>query len=364
MSTDRPRRIGRRAQAGLSLVELLVGVVVGMIGILVIFQTMAVWDKHTRTTTSGGDVRTAGVLATYNIERDLKMAGMGFGTAEVDVMGCPVNATSVPPFTLIPIVISPSASGPDTVDVLYGNSSFFVSTERFTDSSNFTKKMKRRGGFKNGDLAIVAGNGASAASSDCHLVQVTDVSNPDGVTLAHAVAASAPYNSSTGTAAIYSAGTMYSLGTGPRLNRWDVVDGSLVATDRLHAGALTRQVADGVVDLKAQYGYDSDGDSKISGSEWTATPPVPVEWNRVLAVRFAVLVRSRQYEKDGDSPYLGPNAASAPSWTGAASSPFILHDLGGTTDTNPASSPANWRYYRYRVYERIVPLRNMIWGTT
>jgi len=24
--------------------------------------------------------------------------------------------------------------------------------------------------------------------------------------------------------------------------------------------------------------------------------------------------------------------------------------------------PNNWRYYRYRVYERVIPLRNMIWG--
>ena len=359
MSTDRPRHGLRRGQAGLSLVELLVGVVVGMIGILIIFQTMAVWDKHARTTTSGGDVRTAGVLATYNFERDLKLAGMGFGTADVEVMGCPVATQGVPTFDLMPVAIRSSASGPDSIDVLYGNSAFFVSTERFTNVSNVSKKMKRRGGFKAGDLAIVAGNGASAASANCHLIQVTDVSDPDGVTLLHA--ASAPYNGASGTGAVYSNGTMYNLGPDPRLHHWAVVDGSLVTTDRLHAGAPTQQIADGVVDFKAQYGYDLDGDSKISGSEWTATPPAPIEWNRVLAVLFAVLVRSRQFEKDADTPYLAASAAAPPTWFGTV---FTMRDLNGLTDTNPASSPNNWRYYRYRVYERVVPLRNMIWGAT
>ena len=28
------------------------------------------------------------------------------------------------------------------------------------------------------------------------------------------------------------------------------------------------------------------------------------------------------------------------------------------------ADPNNWRFYRYRVYERVIPLRNMLWGTT
>ena len=33
----------------------------------------------------------------------------------------------------------------------------------------------------------------------------------------------------------------------------------------------------------------------------------------------------------------------------------------GFGDANP--DPNNWRYYRYRVYERVIPLRNVLWGT-
>ena len=42
---------------------------------------------------------------------------------------------------------------------------------------------------------------------------------------------------------------------------------------------------------------------------------------------------------------------------------LVMKNVDGTADTNPAGSPNNWRYYRYRVYERVIPLRNMVWGT-
>ncbi len=45
-----------------------------------------------------------------------------------------------------------------------------------------------------------------------------------------------------------------------------------------------------------------------------------------------------------------------------------MTNLDGTADSfagapnNP--DPNNWRFYRYRVYEKVIPLRNMIWGTS
>ena len=42
-----------------------------------------------------------------------------------------------------------------------------------------------------------------------------------------------------------------------------------------------------------------------------------------------------------------------------------MTNVDGTADTlgDPTADPNNWRYYRYRVYERVFPLRNMMWGT-
>jgi hypothetical protein len=39
-----------------------------------------------------------------------------------------------------------------------------------------------------------------------------------------------------------------------------------------------------------------------------------------------------------------------------------MKNVDGTLDADIIGSPNNWRYYRYRVYEKIIPLRNVIWG--
>ena len=82
----------RRTSRGVTLIEILVGIVIGLIGMLVIFQTISVWDARTRVSTSSGDAQIAGSLAMFNLERDLRLAGMGFGTAGTAELGCTVNA--------------------------------------------------------------------------------------------------------------------------------------------------------------------------------------------------------------------------------------------------------------------------------
>ena len=370
-----------RAQRGLSLIEILVGVAIGIIGLLAIFQTVAVWNKHTQTTSAGGDAQVAGTLALFNIERDLKLAGYGFGGADTTVSGCTVQADDAGrafTFPLSPVEITEGAGGaPDEIRVLHGNSSFFVTPERFTASTSDSKYLARRNGFKPGDLAVVAGNATpgTPASATCQLVEVTDDSNADGFTLGHATsayasyyaasgAASAPvrFNTVAGTGTTFSSGTLYNLGPRPQQNTWQIVNERTLQRSDLIAGPPAFQVADGVINLKAQYGYDANGNGQIdAATEWLAAPPAPVDWTRVLAIRVAVLVRSRQFELNGDTTATGAAAvtANAPTWAGGT---FLMTNLDGTT-TNVAGDPNNWRHYRYRVYERVIPLRNMIWGT-
>ena len=119
----------RGRSSGLSIVEVLVGVAIGLIGIVAVFQAIAVWSKHTATTSSGSDAQVAGTLALFNIERDIKQAGHGFGRATTPVMGCSVASTDTSParvfnFPLSPVTITVGAGGtPDTIAALYGDSS-------------------------------------------------------------------------------------------------------------------------------------------------------------------------------------------------------------------------------------------------
>jgi type IV pilus assembly protein PilW len=299
-------------------------------------------------------------------------------------MGCDVAATDTAParaftFAMRPVAIAASAGGaPDQISVLYGDSSFYAEEGDFTDATASSKKLRRRGGFKKGDLAVVAVNpGASAATAACQLVQITDDTNADGYTVDHTTAAftsfyaaSSPasasrFNSAVAPGAL--AGTIYNLGPDPRLNVWSIQNNRvLVRTDTIHA-TQAMQIGEGVINLKAEYGVDNDANGTITPGEWQSA--VPADWRQVLAIRVAVLVRSRQFER-GD-----PGAASGVfAVTPTASNPFYFGDpvgrkflmtnVDGTPDSfaDTDANPNNWRYYRYRVYERVIPLRNVLWG--
>jgi type IV pilus assembly protein PilW len=374
----------RRQARGFSLVEILVGVAIGMVGLLVIFKTVAVWDSHTRTTVAGGDAQVAGTLAIFNLERDIKLGGMGFGEATPPVMGCTVAGEDTLTgrtlsFPLYPVQISASgpAGSPDVISVLAGNSSFFPSAQPFTSSTATTKTTNAIGrtGFRHGDVVVVAGNEtALPASANCALVQITD--NADGSPIAHVAGAYVPdpaysaassasrFNAGAGTGSTFTGGSMFNLGPTPQLNRWQTNGRALSRTEFLH-GTAALEIADGVINLKADYGVDSGavGDNIISDSEWTTA--TPTDWTRVRAIRVAVLVRSSQFEKPAaTSAAAVPVAvtASAPAWAGGT---FLMTNVDGTADSFGLTDavPNNWRFYRYRVYEKVIPLRNMIWGT-
>jgi type IV pilus assembly protein PilW len=371
-----------RRPRGFSLVELMVGIVVGMVGLLVVYKTLSVWDTNSRSTVAGGDAQVAGTLATFSIERDIKLAGVGFGTALATTMGCDVVGADSGgrqiDFPMYPVQIQKTAGQPDVINVLAGNSSFFVTSGGFTGSTANTKllKPKQRTGFRNGDLAIVAGNDTGAvASAQCQLIQVTDTSNADGQTIVHAAgtyfpdavysaasaASSAQFNGVPASAPAFTSGTIYNLGPQPTLIRWQVVGSTLRRTDTLQ-NTPSIDVADGVADMQAEYGVDADNSGTITDAEWTTA--VPADWTKVLAVRVALLVRSGQFEK----PAAGTNTpitAVAPMWGPTASRvPFAMKNVSGTADAYGATDavPDNWRYYRYRVYEKVIPLRNIIWG--
>jgi type IV pilus assembly protein PilW len=375
-----PSASSRRRSLGLSLVEILVGVAIGLIGIVAIFQAVAVWTKHTQTTTAGGDAQVAGTLALFNIERDLKQAGNGLGLAQTQVMGCNVSATDTAPartfnFNMNPVTITPGAAGaPDQIDVLYGNSPFYGQEATFSGATATTDKLTRRGGFKPGDLAIIAVNPGAAV---CQLVEITADNDPDGYTVAHTTTPYISYYAASSPAAAArfngaasapgsASGFMYNLGPQPRFNTWTIQGNALTRTELIHDPLTPMPVGEGVINLKAQYGVDADDDGRISAGEWTAV--APADWRTVLAIRVAVLVRSRQYERTdpGASAVraVTPTAAN-PYYFGNPANTFLMTNLDGGADSfdDLTADPNNWRFYRYRVYERVIPLRNMLWGT-
>lgn len=358
--------------AGFSLIEILVGVAIGLIGILVIFQMLSTWDARKRSTTAGSDAQIAGGISIFTLERDLKLAGWGFGQAKKEVMGCSVvanNNTLATPdvsFRLYPIQIVDGVGGaPDEIQVLYGNSSFFAAARTFTDSTSTQKKAESRNGFQLGDRVVVAD---AATPANCALLEISDNTDTDTLSVDHttnsyqsaytaAGVSTAPrYNQPVATGVSFvGGGTMYNLGSNPQRRIWNIANGrTLVWRETLNSPATTiNEVNEGIVDLQAQYGINTSVVANAISITWTNV--TPTDWTKLLAIRVGLLARSQQYEKTAVT-------AAAPSWEGGT---FTMHDIGAavTVDAGAGSlGPTNWRNYRYRVYEKVIPLRNVIWG--
>lgn len=357
---------------------------ISLIGMIMMFQAMSSWEARKRTTSSGSDAQISGSIGMFTLERDLKLAGYGFGNAAA--MGCTVtaydSARTAPglfSFTMAPIVITDGVGGaPDTLAVLYGSGTTMSSAQTFSNLSTTAIRLNNRTGLQNGDLLIAADSGNTV----CGLFEVTGSANADGVSIDQGAGAyinyvnnqnvsaqtalagtalatlQAKFHNNSGIARFNNAtakgvgtsGAAFNLGTLPRLNVWQITNRRfLTFTNTLVNQTTATEVADGVVNLQAEYGLDVNSDGGVDSTEWSAA--APAVWTQLRSIRVGLLARSQQFEN-------AVVTANAPTWAGGA---FTMTNLDGTADTNPGTAN-DWRRYRYRVYETVIPLRNMLWG--
>jgi len=357
---------GSQRQRGFSMVELMVAIAISLIATLVIFETFAVSEGIKRTSTSGGDAQQNGAMALYMVEREVRMAGYGINNAAL--LGCTINAydeEATPAefeFTIAPVVIEPGATDkdPDTLVILIGDSDLLADPAKLIQampSPAATYKVDNRYGFNPGDLVIAAEPG-----KDCTLAQVTQVPGTPGQT-SNVIHNSgnyinpqgqnvpARYNKAGGLGESYStAGVLYNLGQLPQRNEYRIDDNRLVI-ERSLINLDTNVVAEQIVHLKAEYGKDdgSGGGTANDGivDSYSNSAPVGADgWRQVLAVRVAMVARSAQPEKPIEEGGACDITAAFPTWA------------GGDIDV---SADENWQCYRYRVFETVVPLRNLIW---
>jgi type IV pilus assembly protein PilW len=379
----------RRPQRGLTLIEALVGLVIGLLGVLIISQVFAAFEGAKRTTTSGTDAVESGNIALYLLEREIRMAGYGMNTAAL--FGCTVEANdstragAAPniPFPLVPLRITQGAAGaPDTISLLYGNSDGYGSGAAFDLAGPTNLIALNRAGIFTGDLVIAAGPGTDTRLGGtppggyaCELVEVTQLPTTSGqtdqvifsnssYTTPAGLTVTPTHNPPGGLGVAFSAsGTLLDLGPAPRGVTYSIAVSADGNHYQLQSSDLfvnqVAAVADDVIDLQAQYGLDngiSNGtlnhasyvaDDGIVDEFVDTLPAVPVakDWSRVLAVRVALLARSKLKEKR-DTTNTCTTTKTAPSWGGGTA--FVM-------------TATDWGCYHYRVFETTVPLRNVIW---
>jgi len=357
-----------RGARGVTLVELLVAMVISLIAITAIFQVFSVFEGQKRTTMGGGEAQTNGALALFTLERDVRQSG--YGINNFDFLGCTINAwdekTSTA-FTLIfvPVVITqgagstPGVAGaPDTVTVMYGNSDLFPASVSLTlnmPSPSADYQVSNRYGFQEGDLII-----AAEAGKDCTLAQVSTLPGTPGQSdnVVHnsgnytdpVTGSQLPtrYNKPGGLGTSYTSnGKIFNLGSLPNNNTYSVSNAQLTLQQLLSASSTApAAIYDGIVQLQAQYGRDTNNDGIIDVFDEFA-PATAADWATIIAVRIGVVARSGLYEKTEVSP------ASIKLWDDSATAPTTVGPVWTLTPDE--------RHYRYKVFQTVVPVRNMIW---
>lgn len=378
MSRPPIRTPGSRS-LGFSLVEIMVAALIGLIGSVVIFQVFAVSENQKRTTTGGSDASQSGLLALYSIEREARMAG--YGINYLTLLGCnvlaydagPPERNPVPAFSLVGAEIINGAAGePDTLKFVYGDSGLVMAPVRLTSSSNAgstVHKVALRFGFNVGDLILVARVGSPGTS--CTMQQVTnipaapveDIEHTEGVRYNKSTIPTQP-NYPAWSNTTQDGGILYNLGTAPSVTYYRIENGRQLTHQNLLTSSASTVVLDGIVQMQAEYGKDTTNpaDGTVDVYETTA-PGNADQWSRVLALRVAILARSAEFDKS--------HCSANPQWTSSAGATnFLMKNADGTADSGTACVPGtvpaapdpnNWRHYRYRVFQTVIPLRNHIW---
>ena len=206
-------------------------------------------------------------------------------------------------------------------------------------------------GCKDNDIVLIVNGGTCAMTS----VAASGVPNATTITLAD-------NTSVTANAAIIGA-NVSCLGT------WTN------ATYAVNNGNLERNgvpVVPGIVNLQVQYGISAAGlpSTAANFNQVTAWVDATGAWaiptvtdrNRIKAVRIAVIARNAKMELEDVSSACSTTTAASPTgtcaWAGTAASPAPIL----TSATVNLSGDPNWKKYRYRIFETIIPLRNVIWA--
>lgn len=360
------------SQGGFSLIELMVGLVIGLLVTLVIMQMFAAFEGQKRTTTGTSDAQTSGSVALYNLQRDVQLAGFGLPLFDADNMPLKCNPiptvdhdndNGTPSISLAPIDIvdgGTAAGASDRVTVRYGTSA----------SGGVPVTVLNRTGAD-----VLVDYNMSCAQDDV-------VFNINGnVCLSTTVVANPANNAHINLRNPFTGvndGDSISCMAGWNEFQFQVAANQLTRLNTFNNTVRT-PVVDGIVNIQAQYGISATPTNNQitqwvnATGVWAALPNVIgttsavcsaalANRNCIKAVRVAVVARNGLLENlpavsAACSSITNANPTGVCAWDATSANPAIaspapLIDLSNT---------ANWNQYRYKVYETIIPLRNIVW---
>jgi len=399
--------------AGFSLVEVMVAMVIGLLGILVMTQVFSLFEGQRRTTSGGSDAITGGAIALNGVQRDIQQSG--WGISALQVIGCtvtgqwgtnvaltptgPTIALPLLPVTINSALIPAGDPNTDTLLLVSGNSS----------------------GTVEGDIikSVVAGPPAgfvvtspTVFNAGDRLVAITQSPQPIpcnqtlGIVGGASTSTTVITTDTTAVASTVQGPRLFNLGPRPRVQAYAVRNGKLTVCDYTtndcgaactaadspagttvggSCNASWVQIASDIVSLRAQYGRDTtDGNlldptismdgvvdvwDKTVATSLTPVSAIPAANTntcglvRISAIRLALVARSNQPEKAAGGVSVTP---LAPTWAGSDAAAVTVSAANAAaaainlTLTRPDTTTwPTWADFRYKVFETTVPIRNI-----
>ena len=403
---------------GFGLVEIMVGLVIGFIAVLVIYQVYTISEGFKRNTTAAGEAQQTGLFSAFMLGMELGNAGAGIAAASQALVSCsdPGSAVSMPKrfaqsWRPLPVVVADSgnSSTPDTFVVSYSMASTIASSglSQAPGAALFTApalagspfQVASPGAFHQNDLVVGIKNpGPPTGSTPCATSKITAAPALTNDVQGDVTLTQTPVDPPGGIDFDGSQSALFNLGPCDRVqkvmyslaflndavgnkSKWNyhpacgpLAPCVLYSTPLLQTGNNCGQPADpfignpvaaNIINLKVQYGIDTNNDAARTLDTWV---PATGAWSWDTLMQDGTTVQTIGQIK---AVRIGIIVQSEQfdqtlgdyNWVmfdcAAANKANCPGRLTGTIAAQTTPPTGNWRY---RKYETVIPLRNSIWN--
>ncbi|MDQ7989471.1 MAG: PilW family protein [Candidatus Dactylopiibacterium sp.] len=370
----------RTAQHGLTLIELMVALVVGMLVTLAATSGASFFESMRRSAVGSSSALENGIAVSFDVQRRVQSAGLWTAngpcakiwrynyTSSAWESNADVSAAG----TLgAPVEITAASSEPTSSDaVTTRTTTRLVSapTTLTAASDGGSLTVSDATGFQAGHMVLV--RPPANDSSECYLASITAVSGSQ-LSVTPVVSGAAVTTSPAYPAAYPIASQVFNFGNventllrvtntaGTKaLDVFESVDLRADPDGDPDRNGTTTVLAENVVLVRAQYGVSSAATS-LAIERWVNPGSAEATSNRLRAIRMAVVARSQQ-------PNL-KNKDANDACTTTAASPDIPWTINSNDDTPRAldldlTAQPERRCYEYRLTNIVIPLKNYMFS--
>ncbi len=346
----------RRGSArGMSLVELMVGIVVALLVGLAASGSAVFFTASQRQAAGSSGAIVSATTALAAIKEEAAHAGLGFfgDTSYLcNGLNLSVGGNNFSQAAFSPLRVARDANGMDTIDMVFadqvaGGANVSLKTASNTNLAELESFMPAVAGH----AVLMAPETAGTACTVRSVTQVTDstAATPQILTFDN----TGTHNQVAFAGAVnYAAESRVALLGALQWSRYRVLNGDLVLDRPFDTANPTVTLVRNVVGFRVQYGVSAGAATAVTGwvepdvAPWAAL--LPADLARVRAIRIGLVTRSANPEKVNDA---GNCVASS-------AQPNLL----GFALTAPAVNGVPWNCFRYRTATSVVPMRNLVMG--